>query len=77
LFKDKQGLFKENKPIPIDVREKRTNMEIKDVTTEDVTSREYKKFQTADDETNQLQKMHKSTSLGGIYRKLKEIVMPL
>jgi hypothetical protein len=44
LFKGKQGLFKENEPIPIDVREKRTNMEIKDVTIEDVTNREHKEF---------------------------------
>jgi hypothetical protein len=43
-----QGLFKENKPIPIDVREKRTNMEIKDVTMKDVTNGEHKKFQTTD-----------------------------
>jgi hypothetical protein len=48
-----------NEPIPIDVREKRTNMETKDVTVEDVTNKEHKKFQTTDpfkDGTNQLQK---------------------
>jgi hypothetical protein len=75
LFKGKQGLFKENEPIPIDVREKRTNMEIKDVTIQDVTNREHKKFQTADpfkDGTNQLQMMHNPIRQSEIFLGLGE-----
>jgi predicted XRE-type DNA-binding protein len=61
LFKGKQGLAKENKSIPLDVREKRTNIEIKDITMDDVTNKLHKKPQSVEpskDGANQLQKMH-------------------
>jgi hypothetical protein len=57
LFKGKQGLAKENEPIPIDVREKRTNIEIKDITMDDVTNKLHKKSQSVEpskDRANQL-----------------------
>jgi predicted XRE-type DNA-binding protein len=60
LFKGKQGLAKEKEPIPIDVREKRASIEIKDITMDDVTNKLHKKPQSVEpskDGANQLQKM--------------------